>query len=274
MPGPMDTAMQRRTSQFDVARKKADQAETANLQTARDAIARRTAMGGSGFHGVGIKAEQDAVDQSARRRADANEAINAAESADLERKAEVEAGRKFAREERLGSQEFSSGESALQRRFATQERLGGQEFAGEQARLGREFQHGERLGSQEFATGERLSGQEFAAGEAGKQRDFAANEAQLQRDASRNLRDYEISVQREQFGQQLGLSREQFDHEIKVDDFNMTLARDMFEEKDMLESLFGNFSMGNIKKGGKWAGGGVSDWWHDSALPSFQGVGI
>lgn len=86
---------------------------------------------------------------------------------------EAQAGRDFQRSERLGSQQFASGESALQRRFQTSERLGSQDFA-----------RGERLGSQDFTHSERLGAQDFQQGQFDRtfdeqvrqsDRDFAEN---------------------------------------------------------------------------------------------------
>ncbi len=181
------TAMTRRASQFDIARDRAKEQEGANLQTQKDAMARKLAASGGGPGGVGIKLDQQVSDASAKRLADANQGIDAAETADIERKAETEAGRAFATSERIGSQGFASDQGALARRFATSEREGSQgfqtgileqqqKFSTDEREAGQEFASGEAGLQREFATGERLGGEKFASTEAGLQRTFAKDE--------------------------------------------------------------------------------------------------
>lgn len=212
--------------QYDPLRKRAEQAERANLQTQNDAMARRAAMQGGGPGGAYEKQAQLAQESSARRLQDANEGINAQESGALNQAREIQAGRDFSREERLGSQDFSRGERLGQQKFATGERLGSQDFSAKQAAEQRSFVSGERAASQKWQTGERA-------------------DAQRQQDR--------------QFQQQLDRDAERFAHEQFVDDFNMQMAEKMFNKKDLLEQFFGNFSGSSISGGWKSIFGGGGD---------------
>ena len=149
------------TKQFDPMRRRLQQQETANLQGQRDVLQRRSAQLGGGPSGALVKQEQMASDASARRLVDANAAVNAQESATLNQAREAQAGRDFARSERLGSQKFASGESALQRKFLTGERLGTQKW-----------QTGERIGSQDFASSQAEQNRIYDASKFGQQMAF------------------------------------------------------------------------------------------------------
>lgn len=73
---------------------------------------------------------------------------------------EREAGQEYGTSERLGKQEFQTGE-----------RLGGENFKDLQRALGQAFQKNERIGRQGFLTGEREAGQEYGTSERlGKQK--------------------------------------------------------------------------------------------------------
>ena len=257
--------------QYDVMRKRAQQQEQANLQGQKDAIARRAAQLGGGVSGALIKQEQVVSDDSAKRLQDANEGINAQEAAELQRRREIEEGRQFARSEREAGQtftsgesqkgrDFTSGESALQRRFLTGEREAGQTFARGEREAGQSFASGEADKQRGFLTGEREATQAFQTGEREAGQDFAASESKLGRD-----------LQASQFAEQMQRDWERFLHEKDVDAFNMDMATKMFNKKDMLETFFGNFGMGNVKGAFGKAGGGISDWWKKST--SSNGAG-
>lgn len=126
--------------QFDVARRRAQQQEGANLQGQKDAIARKAAALGGGPSGALIKQEQVAGDKSAERLQAANEGIEGQQAQEHQRIGEVLQGQQFQTGERVGAQNFAGQQAALQRRFATSERLGSQDFS-----------HTERLGTQDFA---------------------------------------------------------------------------------------------------------------------------
>lgn len=253
---------------YDVARQRAKQQENANLQGQKDAISRRAAQLGGGVNGALMKQEQVASDDSAQRLQGANEAINAQEAQEVQRQREIQEGRQFQTSERLGSQGFAAEQAGLGRKFTTSEREAGQGFMSGESALQRKFSTSEReagqgfqseiLGKQQkFATSEREAGQGYQSGEAEKQRGFLTSERQGTQEFTAGENAASRAQQADQFGRQMDLSKEQFAHEQSVDAFNMDLATKMFEKKDMLESFFDNFSMGNLGKGG----GQVSDWW-------------
>lgn len=153
------------TNQADLQRKRAAQQEGANLQGQKDAIARRAASLGGGPSGAFVKQEQLAGDRSADRLQSANEGINAQADSQLGELRKVQQGQDFAHGERLGSQQFASGERAA----------------------GQTFAHGERVGSQQFASGERQAGQAFTHGE---------NQSQIQ--AAKDSQDAAIKAAAEQ----------------------------------------------------------------------------
>lgn len=283
MAGPME----RRTggpSQYDVARQQAAQRENATRQQTGDAISRRFAAMGGGPGGAQIKVQQDVADQSAKRLEGTMQQIDSAERAENERKAEVEAGRTFAREERLGSQGFAADQSALQRRFASDE-----------ARLGRDWQTGERLGSQAYGTSEREGtqafqkaladrqneidmwkfeeGQDFQEKMLGKEQSFAKKMQGLQQDFANSQLDKQLTADWNKWS-------EEFKQSKWVDEQNLILANKMLEQKDMLEELFGNFSMGNLggffggigTKLGGW-NQGSSNFEQSFQLPGLSGLG-
>lgn len=127
-------------AQFDYARKRASQdAEAANQQQ-NDALKRRFAAQGGLNSGAFVKQQQVAADQGAVRKENAMQGIDAAEAQEVQRQNEVKEGRAFQTSERLGSQDYSSGESALQRRFMTGEREGSQNFQAGESKLARDLQ--------------------------------------------------------------------------------------------------------------------------------------
>jgi hypothetical protein len=93
--------------QFDPLRKKAAQTEAANLQTQKDALARRAAQLGGGPSGALIKQESLAADAMGRRLADANEGINAQQTGALNQAREIQDQRDFQKAERVDSQKFA-----------------------------------------------------------------------------------------------------------------------------------------------------------------------
>ena len=243
-------------SEFDLARKRAAQSETAQLQTQRDALARRAAQTGPGVQGAMIKQEQVVTDQSAQRLAQANEGIDTGERIENRRVREVHEGRDFQRGERLGSQEFASGESAMQRRFMTGERLGSQDFSAGQASDQRGFLTSERLGSQGFMTGERMGSQDFADEQRQAGQRFT-NKITLSNQRHQNkLNDKQMAQQAAQFEANLGFQGQQFEWEKYIDEKNLDLAARIQranEKPGMIEGLFGGFG----GMGGGMGGGGV-----------------
>ncbi len=207
-PGKVQLSTEGINKQFDVARNRANQAEQANLQQSRDALARRQAQLGGGPGGAFIKIEQGAMDQSAQRLASANEGIEAAQSAELLKVKQLEDQLNFQREEGEAGRALSMRgmdiQAALQSRGQDLQTRGQDIEAALQSR-------GQQMQARDL--GMREKAQKFSQTMAGKQMDLAYK---------------------------------QFDHEKFVDDFNMKLASKMANEKDMLETLFGNFSLGNL----------------------------
>ncbi len=235
-------------NEFDYARRRAAQQESANLQTQKDALARRQAQLGSGVRGALVKQEGVVADQSAQRLATANEGIDASQRAEERRIREIDEGRKFTTSEREASQTYGAGQADVQRKYQTGEREASQGFssgerkatqgfsAGESA-LQRRFQTGEREAGQtysagqgeilrKFQTGERISGQEYSAAQAELQRKFASGERLSSQDfalaqmlkqqkygTSERLgaQDFAGKQQQAQFGQQKDILSQQQD---------------------------------------------------------------
>lgn len=128
---------------YALLNKQLQQSENRNLQTEQDALSRRFASIGGLGSGASIKAGQISNQASARRVQEGKTALAASEADERFKQEEIEKGRAFQTSERLGSQEYASGEASEQRKFLT----------------------GERLGSQTYATGEREESQKFTAGE-------------------------------------------------------------------------------------------------------------
>lgn len=222
--------------QYDPMRRRLQEQENANLQTQKDALARRAASLGGGPSGAFIKQESLAQDASAKRLQAGNENVDAQYQGALNQARETQAGREFQTSERLGTQQFASGESAIGRKFQTGERLGSQDFANQQ-----------RMSSQKYATGERLGTQGFQSTEAQKGRD----------------------LQSSQFNQQMNRDLDRFTHEQEVDKFNMDMANKMYGKKDLLEQLFSNFSVGNLSNLG---GGGLGSMFNLGGVGGISGA--
>jgi hypothetical protein len=257
------------SSQFDVARKRVQQQSASNMQTRKDALARRFAALGNLDSGARLKLEQKAIDEESENLNAANEGIDAQQQAEMQRRREIIQGQQFQSGESEKGRSFSAEQAAMQRAFATSERLGGQEFA-----------RGERFGGQEFARGERLGGQEFQAGENKLSRAQQDEQFQLslaEQQAGRKQQGYQFSKsfneqrraalvqerlatdqmkqQKDQFEKTYGLSidqfkasKEQFDktfaEEVRVNDANMRFAEQAANEKGFMDKLGSNFSFG------------------------------
>jgi hypothetical protein len=84
-------------------------------------MARRAAQLGGGPSGAFIKQEQLAMDASAQRLGEANEAIDAAKAGEMRRIREMEEGMNFQREEAGAQRTFQSGEREASQKFAAGE---------------------------------------------------------------------------------------------------------------------------------------------------------
>jgi hypothetical protein len=126
--------------QFDPMRRRLQQQEAANLQQQKDAMARRQAQLGGGPSGAFVKQEQLANDASARRLQDANEGVDAQQTAALNQARDVQEQRDWQTGERVAGQDFASGQALQQRNWQTGEREAGQVFTAQESAMARELQ--------------------------------------------------------------------------------------------------------------------------------------
>lgn len=191
-------------AQFKLQRQRIDQDARAQADQENDALNRRFAALGGLNSGAYIKQQQIASDNAMKRRQQAMEGVDAAESQDLARKAEIEQGRQYQTAEREAGQNFSAQQAGLQRNFLTGEREAGQQFTGSQADLQRGFLTSERMAGQGFAadqadkqrsftTNERLSSQDFAAGQSAEAR--ALERERIKQEADQFAQNYGLAVQ-------------------------------------------------------------------------------
>jgi len=104
-------------SQFDIARKRAEQQSRASVQGQQEALKRRFASMGAAGSGAALKQEQLAAEKGQEQLGQQMEAIGAAEQQETERKAEV-----------AQAQQFQSGEAEKARQFAIAERQASEQF--------------------------------------------------------------------------------------------------------------------------------------------------
>lgn len=173
--------------QFELARKRASAQNNAAVQGQQDALKRRFASLGSVNSGAAIKQNQMVAERGQENLAAVNQNIDAAQTAEFGRKAELQANRDFARSERLGSQDFM----------------------GSQAELGRKFSTSERLGSQAFAAGENATTRKIQ---------------QQQYDADMKFRKSVQESANSQFADQMDLANRQFAEDRATTQFNKDLA--------------------------------------------------
>jgi hypothetical protein len=225
-----------------------------------DALKRRFARMGGLNSGAYLKSSERLAGQQEQNQQKALEGVDIQESLAAEQKAEAERGRGFSREERLGSQEFASGESALGRRFVSEESSKGREFQAGESKLGREFQAGEsKLGrdqqAQQFGASlaeqintRQQQGEQFKSslGEQKATRLQQADQFGDQMDLSRD----QFENSKVQFGSQMELANKQFKLDTKVSEFNMDMANKIFNKKDPMEQALD--PMGTSKIFGGW----------------------
>lgn len=264
------------TSQFDLARKKAAEQSTVDLQNRKDALARRFASLGNLDSGAQIKQEQLAQNDAASGLNNANEAINAQQNAELGRRKEVVQGQQFAAGESQKGRDFSAQQAAMQRAYGTSERESGQQFTAGQQQKGQDFTAAQNEVQRKFATGERLSTQDFQSLQAQLGRDFTTEERKSLEDYQSGERqagqqfqseeaDKQRAVQKEQFEKTYGLSLEQFaaakkqfedtfGEEVKVDQANIDLAQQVSGKKGVLEQIGSEVSKNKGAAGGAGVG--------------------
>lgn len=198
---------------YDIQRNRIRQDSAQQAQQQNDALKRRFASMGGLNSGSFLKAQERLVGQQEQNAQRAMEGVDVEESRANEAKAEADKNRAFAREERLGTQEFQAGENALGRKFATSEREAGQTFAAGEAGKQRDWAAGESALSRAFAKSEREAGQAFQTGERTSAQDFAAGQAATAR-----------ASQDKQFNEQMKLARQQFALDSDTTDFNKRLS--------------------------------------------------
>jgi len=172
---------QAQASQFDVARKKAEQQSRSALQEQQEALKRRFASLGATSSGAAIKQQQIAAEKSQEQLQGAQEAIGAAETAENLRRSDI-------KEER----EFQRGMAEEGRKFAIAEREAGQSFQAGQTQRQMDFQ--QRI-------------QDWSQSQAGKEFDLAF--AQFEQD--KESTEWNKRLQGLIAGKDLGLGSEQLD---------------------------------------------------------------
>lgn len=242
--------MQRKVSQYDVARERAQQRENAALQQNKDAIARRAAQMGGGPSGAMIKLEQQAADESTQRLAQENRAIDAAE-----------AEQQFLREERAADRGVSIRGQDIQKDLGLKgietQRYGIDTSAG----LTREGQALQKYGIDTSAEMQKYGIDTNA--------DLTREGQALQKygiDTSAGMQKYGIdtnatltregqALQDSQFGRQLDQAWKQFEQSLGqqkwVDEKNYEVALKVLEEKGVLEKIFNP----DLFTGGQFTGG-------------------
>lgn len=108
-------------SEFDLARKRAQEQNLRERQMAQDAIKRRAASLGNLKAGVTMKQQQIANTEGAKQLANVNEGIDVAERAEFRRQAEIKEARDFAKSEREAQQAFAAEQALLQRQQQAQQ---------------------------------------------------------------------------------------------------------------------------------------------------------
>ncbi len=218
--GPQASSGDLAKARFDFMRKRASGDVRRQVDSGKEQIDRRFAAMGGLNSGANVKAQLMADKQGLRATQEATEAIDATESAEMQRQREVEEGRAYGTSERLGSQDFASGEALKGRQYGTSE----------------------REASQAYGTKERLGGQEFVAGQAGIERDFQdkwknkefglAKAGQASQQA---LAWKAFNEGQRQFGEQMKRADLSFDLEKSVQEFNMKMA----ERESNKKTIFG-----------------------------------
>jgi hypothetical protein len=132
--------------------------------------------------------------------------IQAAESGERARQADIGEARKYQTSERLAGQQFASGE-----------RLGGQQFVEQMTKQQQAFATGERTAGQAFAELMNKKQQAFATGEREASQAWTSEQQQLARDFGANQQEKQNSFAREldalqggRWEQQFEFSKEQF----------------------------------------------------------------
>jgi hypothetical protein len=213
-----------RYAMFEQARKKASQETTAGKQAANEAIQRRFAQLGMQGSGEAIKQQQVVEQKSQEQLGNRFGEIQAAESAEKGRQADIQEARKFA-----------VGEREAQQKFATGERVSSQSFSDLMLKKQQAFAKGERIDSQAYASEQAALGREFADWQQRKQNQFA-----------RTLDDAQGRRWAQQFKEQQRQFDKNFEYEKMINDFNMKMAESEANKKDIFGRI-GDMGTGGFK---------------------------
>lgn len=220
--------------QFAGARQKLGQQKKTAAQELERGLGRQAVIGGL-KGGAAIKARAKALKGLEEGFSTAQSELEGAEAGELRAATADKEAKQFAREERLGSQDFAAAESQRGREFTTgereaiqafqqAERLGAQDFASAEAQIGREFTTSERQAIQDYQSQEREKSQEFATQERLGGQEFQSRENLLSRDqADRQFKDT-LNFQKNSFAEQLALQKKEFDENIKTNLINAAIA--------------------------------------------------
>lgn len=210
---------------FELLGKRASQQAQQRKQQEEEGLKRQFARIGGIGSGAQIRATQQAGQERAKALEDVQAQLGAAESQERQQQEEIQKGREFAREERLGAEKFAAGQARAARGFARSERLGAQQFQAMEADKQRGFS--KKL----FDIDMRFKNKQFRAG-----LDQFREQMAFNRD-------------------QLGQSKEQFEKQLELDTeisrFNMKMAKKASNKKSMTDWLMSGGGAGQMFEGGK-----------------------
>ncbi len=222
---------------YNVQRQRAQQQEAGQLQGQKDALNRRAAQLGGGPSGAIIAADQQAGNASAQRLQSANEGIDQAQNQELRGVKMTQLGQQFTSSEREAGQQFAAGQQEKQ--FGQQKELQGNEFGQQEKMQGEQFGQAQKMQTQQFSQQALMNK---------SNQDWQAAQTKIAQ-----------GIQQGQFDKNMGFEQEKFKEQTGVDLFNEHMAEKMSNKKDGLDTLFGNFSMGNLFGGGGGGGSGSFD---------------
>jgi len=185
---------------FDIAEKRAVQRATASQQGQTEALRRRLAAGPGLSSGAALKLQEQQGGQQQQQLQDVREGIE---------------GQRLGAEEKLSTIE-------AQRNFARQERIGGQQFQALQQEIGRQA-----------AVEEAAKLREFQAMDASNQRGFSRELFDIQQ----GFKDKAFDFQQTQAAQQFQVVMAQLGLDIDNTEFNRLMATATFNKPDLLEQI-------------------------------------
>lgn len=209
-------------NEFDLARNRAAQQNATQVQGQSDAIKRRFAAMNNLNSGAFEKANENVQRDAAQSLTNANEGINAAQTAENRRVSELQANR---------------------------------DFTAQQNQLGREFQSSQAGQARDFQSKERQAAEGYGSTEAGKARSF--QDMLSMRD--QKFKNAMADIQQTQFGQTLQNEKDRIDLERQAQEFNTEQAKD---EAKKVGGIAGIFNGKIYKQAGTDLGSSVSSLFH------------